>query len=79
LKAVKTLKAGGLSDVEAIQIDVTDFESVKAARVEIGKKTDILDALINNAGINGGMPQSALEANIDQFKKLFDTNLYGVV
>ena len=25
------------------------------------------------------MPQSALEASIDQFKEVFDTNLYGVV
>ncbi len=39
----------------------------------------MLDVIINNAGITGGMPQSALEASIDQFKKVFDTNLYGVV
>jgi len=67
-----------LNEVEAIQLDVTDSASVTAARAEIGKKTDVLDVLINNAGINGGMPQSALDASIDQFKKVFDTNLYGV-
>lgn len=39
----------------------------------------MLDVLINNAGINGGMPQATLEESIDQFKKVFDTNLYGVV
>jgi NAD(P)-dependent dehydrogenase (short-subunit alcohol dehydrogenase family) len=39
----------------------------------------VLDVLINNAGINGGLPQSALEASIDQFKQVFETNLYGVV
>lgn len=78
-EAVEKLKAEGLNDVEAVEIDVGDDESVKAARVEIGKKTDVLDALINNAGINGGMPQGALIASIDQFKKVFDTNVYGVV
>lgn len=79
LMAVEKLRAEGLNNVEAIQLDVTDSESVNAARTEIGKKTEVLDVLINNAGINGGMPQSALEASIDQFKKVFDTNLYGVV
>lgn len=78
-QAVEKLKAEGLNQVEAIQLDVSDSESVQAARVEIGKKTDVLDALINNAGINGGMPQSALEASIDQFRNVFETNLYGVV
>lgn len=78
-EAVEKLKAQGLNDVEAIEIDVSDDESVKTARAELGKKTDVLDALINNAGINGGMPQGALLASIDQFKNVFDTNLYGVV
>lgn len=77
--AVKQLHAEGLKNVEAIQLDVTSDASVNAARKAIGEKTDVLDVLINNAGINGGMPQSSLEAGIDQFKMVFDTNLYGVV
>ena len=79
LAAVEKLKAEGLNEVEAIQLDVTNDESVKAARAEIGKKTEVLDVLINNAGINGGMPQAALAASIEQFKNVFETNLYGVV
>ena len=78
-EAVQKLKAEGLTEVEAVQIDVSDDESVKAARATIGQKTGVLDVLINNAGITGGMPQSALEATTDQFKKAFDTNVFGVV
>ncbi|SJN18196.1 SDR family oxidoreductase [Sphingobacterium sp. JB170] len=78
-KAEEKLKNEGFANVEAIQLDVTDDESVKAARSEIGEKTDVLDVLINNAGINGGMPQAALEASIDQFRQVFETNVYGVV
>ena len=78
IAAVEKLKAEGLTHVEVIQLDVTDEESVKAARIEIGKKTDVLDVLVNNAGINGGWPQAALEASIDQFKQVFETNVYGV-
>jgi NAD(P)-dependent dehydrogenase (short-subunit alcohol dehydrogenase family) len=78
LLAVKQLHAEGLTNVEAVQLDVTDDESVKNARILIGKKTEVLDVLINNAGINGGWPQAALEASIEQFKAVFDTNVYGV-
>ena len=55
VKAVERLNDEGLHEVEAVQIDVSNQESVRAARAEIGKKTDVLDVLINNAGINGGM------------------------
>jgi len=78
LQAVEKLKALNLTNVEAIQIDVTDDNSVKNARTEIGKKTDILDVLINNAGINGGVPKTALEARTDQFLAAFNTNVFGV-
>ncbi len=78
-EAVEKLKAEGFKEVEAIQIDVADQKSVENARMVIGQKTAILDALINNAGINGGMPQAALEATIDQFRNVYETNLFGVV
>ncbi|MFZ0456405.1 MAG: SDR family NAD(P)-dependent oxidoreductase [Ignavibacteriaceae bacterium] len=79
LEAVKKLKTEGLDNVEAIQIDVSDQESINAARAEIGKKTDVLDALINNAGVSGGFPQTALTASIDTFEKVYETNVFGVV
>lgn len=78
LQAVEKLKSEDLINVEAVQLDVTDENSVKTARIEIGKKTGVLDVLINNAGINGGMPYTALEASTDQFKSAFDTNVFGV-
>lgn len=77
-EAAEQLQAEGLAHVEAIEIDVTDSESVKGAREEIGKKTEVLDVLINNAGITGGMPQKALEATPEQFTAVFDTNVTGV-
>ncbi|MEI3800856.1 MULTISPECIES: SDR family oxidoreductase [unclassified Chitinophaga] len=79
LEAVEKLKAEGLNEVEAIQIDVNNQASVDAARAEIGKKTSVLDVLINNAGISGGLPQTATGTDIAVFQKVFETNLYGVV
>ncbi|RFS17113.1 SDR family oxidoreductase [Emticicia sp. C21] len=78
LAAVEKLRAENLNNVEVVQLDVTDEQSVKALRETIGKKTDVLDVLINNAGINGGAPYTALEAGKDQFKAAFETNVFGV-
>ncbi|TDX02148.1 SDR family oxidoreductase [Dinghuibacter silviterrae] len=78
-EAAAQLKAQGLQHVEAIQLDVSDDDSVRAARTTIGAKTTALDVLINNAGINGGMPQSPISAGMDQFKKVFETNYFGVI
>src|SRR3954453_4804212 len=79
IKAVNDLKAEGLHNVEAVQLDVTDQQSVDAARARIGQKTDVLDVLINNAGISGVAPQKATDAAIENFKTVYDTNVYGVV
>ncbi|MEP6805724.1 MAG: SDR family NAD(P)-dependent oxidoreductase [Flavobacterium sp.] len=78
IEAVEKLRSEGLDNAEAIQLDVTDDDSVKTAREEIGRKTQVLDVLINNAGINGGAPYTALEAATDQFMTTFNTNVFGV-
>lgn len=79
IAAVNKLKAEGLNNIEAIQLDITNDESVESARTEMGKRTKVLDILINNAGIYGGYPQAALDSTIDQFKQAYDANVYGVV
>jgi NAD(P)-dependent dehydrogenase (short-subunit alcohol dehydrogenase family) len=79
LAAVEKLKAEGISNIEAVQLDVTSQESITAARATIGEKTTVLDVLVNNAGISGGFVQSALESPVDQFKEVYETNVFGVV
>jgi NAD(P)-dependent dehydrogenase (short-subunit alcohol dehydrogenase family) len=76
--AVARLKATGLTHVEAVQLDVTNPDSIRAARAAIGEKTPVLDVLVNNAGISGGAPQAALNATLAQFKAVFETNVFGV-
>jgi NAD(P)-dependent dehydrogenase (short-subunit alcohol dehydrogenase family) len=82
LEAVERLKADGFVHVDSIHIDVSNKESVNEARAEIGKKTEVLDVLINNAGISGGVPgvpQTATGASTDTFLKVYETNVFGVV
>ncbi|HUC80205.1 MAG TPA: SDR family oxidoreductase [Flavisolibacter sp.] len=76
--AVERLKAEGLHNAETVQLDVTDEQSVTAAREKIGAKTSALDVLINNAAINGGEPPyTALAASAEQFAAAFNTNVIG--
>lgn len=79
LSAVEKLTAEGVDNLEAVQIDVTNPESITAARTTIGRKIETLDVLINNAGISGGLQQSALASPVDQYRNVFETNLFGVV
>ena len=78
-EAGERLTAEGLTDFEVIQLDVSDQVSVDAARATIGNRVEVLDALINNAGISGGMPQSAMSVTIEQFRRVMEVNLYGIV
>jgi NAD(P)-dependent dehydrogenase (short-subunit alcohol dehydrogenase family) len=76
--AVEQLRAAGLTTLAAVQLDVTNPESIQAARTAIGEKTPVLDVLVNNAGISGGVSQSALHATLEQFRTVFETNVFGV-
>jgi len=74
-QAVAQLKSEGLDNVELLQIDVSNPASVEAA----GKKVSELDVLINNAGILGGMEQSALTIGLDTVREVYDTNFFGAI
>ncbi|WP_431216207.1 SDR family oxidoreductase [Puia sp. P3] len=77
--AVQQLKNEGLTRVELLSIDVADRESVGAAARELSSKTDRLDVLINNAGIAGQMPQNASAVALENIRRVFDTNFFGVI
>ncbi|MDQ1089758.1 SDR family oxidoreductase [Siphonobacter sp. SORGH_AS_1065] len=78
-EAVSQLKSEGFTNLEAIAIDVDDLHSIKTARQILGEKIASLDVLINNAGISGGFPQTASEADIQTFRQVFETNFFGII
>jgi NAD(P)-dependent dehydrogenase (short-subunit alcohol dehydrogenase family) len=79
LEALEKLKASGLNNVDCIEIDVTNINSIKLARKELEGKTQQLDVLINNAGIAGKQPQNIISGEIENLRKVFDTNFFGAV
>ncbi|GET34710.1 short-chain dehydrogenase [Prolixibacter bellariivorans] len=78
-EVVDLLKREGLGTVEALQIDVSDSESILAAREIVRQKSGGLDILINNAGISGGFPQTPSQMDTDTIRRVFDTNFFGTI
>jgi len=78
-EAVARLKAEGLNNLEAVQIDISSKSSIEAAQKTISQKTDTLDLLINNAGILGSLPQNASTMPTDQIRDVFNTNFFGAI
>lgn len=79
LHALNRLKDSGISNAELIEIDVTDIKSIKQARQELENKIEALDILINNAGIAGEQPQNISDVDIENLRKVFETNFFGAV
>ncbi len=85
IAAVELLKSEGLNNVQAIEIDVTSQDSVNAARTEVGRHVDVLDVIINNAGISGikidaagqMLPQTAIDTDPEVYQTVYNTNVYG--
>jgi len=78
------------SDAVAIQLDVTNQESISLAAERIRSEFGRLDVLVNNAGISHiGKPGTPFEeivqsgflavASLDEVRAIFETNVFGVI
>lgn len=76
---VASLHQQGIQNIKAIAIDVTKDETVLAAKQVIEQEHGRLDILINNAGVSGIVPQNAITTPVENYREVFDINLYGVV
>ncbi|EJL69849.1 SDR family oxidoreductase [Chryseobacterium populi] len=77
--AVKELNEKGYQNIKAIEIDVTNPDSITAAKNRVENEQGKLDILINNAGILGINPQTASATSIQDIREVFDTNFFGVI
>lgn len=76
---VKELNEKGFQNIKAIEVDVTNPDSILQARNIVENEQGKLDILINNAGILGVNPQTASETSVNDIKEVFDTNFFGVI
>ena len=63
--------------LEAIELDVTDEASAGRTVSEIERRAGPVDVLVNNAGI--AIAAVVEELSISDFRKVFDTNLFGAI
>ena len=66
---------GGVN-VELLQLDITDDESVTTAFARVSAEGGT-DVLVNNAGVGGATPLEITP--LDEHKQIFDTNYFGTV
>ena len=74
-EAAKSIASSG--DVHAVQMDVTDNDSILTARDWVQEKFGQLDVLVNNAAILYDTWQRASTADLQQVQQAFDTNTLG--
>lgn len=79
LEAIQKLHDLGITNVEVLQIDVTDINSVRQAHQELEAKISALDILINNAGTGGILPQDFSTLDLKNLRGIFETNFFGVI
>ncbi|WP_299289067.1 SDR family oxidoreductase [uncultured Mucilaginibacter sp.] len=75
--ALVAQELGALTNVEVVEMDVTNTDSVNTAIEKILKKYGQIDILINNAGISG---MGLFEAtSVERMKNIFEVNVWGAV
>lgn len=72
--------AAELPGAFALSCNVADEASVEAAFAEIGRRTDGVDILINNAGLHSSTYNKGfVELGMSETRRLFDVNIMGVI
>jgi NAD(P)-dependent dehydrogenase (short-subunit alcohol dehydrogenase family) len=74
-EAAAKLRSAG--DVVFLEIDISNEKSVRAAAAELGRESERLDVLVNNAGILLDDDKDALTITAEIFEETLRTNTLG--
>jgi NAD(P)-dependent dehydrogenase (short-subunit alcohol dehydrogenase family) len=58
-----------------IQMDISDYDALPQKVAEVEERFGPLSILVNNAGVQNNQP--ALSYTLEEFQKIFETNVYG--
>jgi NAD(P)-dependent dehydrogenase (short-subunit alcohol dehydrogenase family) len=77
-QAAARIRQEGL-DALYLKLDVTEAVSVEDAARTVNERFSRLDILINNAAIAADTMLPPSEASLDNIRKVFETNFFGVI
>jgi NAD(P)-dependent dehydrogenase (short-subunit alcohol dehydrogenase family) len=78
-RARGTLGAADRRRAVSMQLDVTNVETISAARRAIGEQVGSVDVLVNNAALLLGESDDVLAISTDDYRRTFETNVFGIV
>ncbi|MFF7528691.1 SDR family oxidoreductase [Streptomyces bobili] len=76
-RTAELARALGAADAWAETVDVSDEQAMEKLAAKILAEHGVVDVLVNNAGI--GMSGSFLETTPEDWRKVLDVNLWGVI
>ena len=76
--AARRLRDDGI-DVDVAVVDVADVTSVRALQKDVDRRFGGVDVLVNNAAVLIGESKDPFELTIDDFRRTFDTNVFGAI
>lgn len=75
--ADKVAESLGRDRAEAVHIDVSNPDAVKAMMDDIAKRYGRIDVLVNNAGVH--VPGSVIDCSVEDWRKIAGVDIDGVV
>jgi NAD(P)-dependent dehydrogenase (short-subunit alcohol dehydrogenase family) len=78
-RARATLRDDDLRRAVVMLMDVSSVESIAAAHRSVMEQAGSVDVLVNNAAVLLGEGERILSISGDDYRRTFDTNLFGVV
>lgn len=78
VRALEEYAAGKPGRLRVLELDVTDEASVAAAFRKAAELEGGLDVVVNNAGGGHGLGAYGEALSMDQFRRVFDLNVFGV-
>ncbi|EWT01965.1 short-chain dehydrogenase [Intrasporangium oryzae NRRL B-24470] len=75
-RSVREASAAG-GDARPLVVDVSDVTSIRAGAAAVDAGAGRLDVLVNNAAAYVDWTETALSADLEETRKVMDTNLFG--
>ncbi|MBU7597735.1 SDR family oxidoreductase [Streptomyces sp. P38-E01] len=70
-------RAAGASEAWSEVVDVSDEQAMEKLAARVAAEYGVVDVLVNNAGV--GLGGGILDTTTEQWKKVLDVNLWGVI